>query len=126
MPRYNRDVENTLLNKFAFSLASTKGKDHRWLELTLPGLPTIKTKFSHTKEDIREPLWQRIAMQLHVRPQYLTGMIDCYNSREAYYNQVRTDPSPPWPGWMRRTATQPEEPTKKRANQKKRKRKRGR
>ena len=97
MPRYNRDVENKLLNKFAFSPALTKADDHRWFELKLPGLPVIITRFSHTKEDIRDPLWKIIATQLHVRPQYLTGMIDCHNTREAYYKQVRADPFPPWP-----------------------------
>jgi hypothetical protein len=126
MPRYNREIENTLLNKFAFTPAPTRGKDHRWLELTLPGLPAIFTKFSHTREDIGDPLWRKIAMQLRVRPQYLTGMIDCRNSRDAYYKQVRTDPFPPWPHLMRGTATQPEEPIKQRADQKKRKGKRRR
>jgi hypothetical protein len=126
MPRDNREVENTLLNKFAFASARTRGDDHRWLELTLPGLPTIITRFSHTREDIGDPLWRRIAMQLRVRPQYLTGMVSCSKSKEAYYTQVRTDPFPPWGHLMRGTASKPEEPSKQPTPQKKRKGKRKR
>jgi hypothetical protein len=115
MPRDNREVENTLLNKFAFAPARARGDDHRWLELTLPGLPTIITRFSHTREDIGDPLWRRIAMQLRVRPQYLTGMVSCSNSREAYYTQIRTDP---FNHMMRGTASKPEEPPKRPAQKK--------
>jgi hypothetical protein len=121
MPRDNREVESTLLNKFVFTPARTRGNDHRWFELTLPGLPTIATKFSHTREDIGDPLWRKIAMQLRVRPQYLTGMISCSNSREAYYTQVRTDPFPPWSHLIRGSASKAEEPSKQQAAQKKRK-----
>lgn len=124
MPRYNRDVERTLLGKFAFVAAP--GTDHRWFQLKLPGLPPIITKFSHTKEDIRDPLWQKIAQQLRVRPQYLTGMIDCHNSREAYYQQVRTAPNPPWPHFTREVSAQPDLPSKRRGPKKKRKAKRKR
>jgi hypothetical protein len=92
MARDNREVETTLLNKFAFSRASTKGVDHRWVQLVLPGLPAILTKFSHTREDIGETLWKKIAVQLRVQSHYLSGMIDCTNSREDYYSKVRTDP----------------------------------
>jgi hypothetical protein len=124
MPRDNREVENKLLNKFAFAPARTRGDDHRWLELTLPGLPAIVTRFSHTREDIGDPLWRRIAMQLRVRPQYLTGMVSCSNSREAYYKQVSTDPFPPWGHLLRGNATQPAEPIKPSADKKRRKGKR--
>src|SRR2546423_13828399 len=124
MPRSNREVENILLHKFAFEPAPTRGDDHRWLQLTLPGLPSIITRFSHTREDIGDPLWRKIAMQLRVCPQYLTGMISCSHSRDDYYNQVRTDPFPPLSYLMRGTATRPEESAKQRTVQKKRKGKR--
>lgn len=109
MARDNREVEATLLSKFAFT-RSKKAADHRWVELTLPGLPSIKTKFSHTRQDISDSLWRMIASQLRVHSSYLNGMIDCTNSQTAYYQQVRTDPHPPWTHLMRGTATRPERP----------------
>lgn len=121
MARDNREVENTLLNKFAFSRATTKSGDHRWLRLSLPGLTPIFTKFSHTREDIGVHLWQKIATQLRVLPNYLNGMIDCSNDREAYYTQVRTDPHPPWNHLMRGTATRPEKPTTRKRRKAKKK-----
>ena|SRR5947209_998732 len=95
MPRRNRDVENLLLTKFAFE-ASTHSDKHRWVKLQLPGLPAITTFFSHTKEDIGDQLWKKIARQLKVRTNYLNGMMDCTNSRDDYYQKVRDDPYPPW------------------------------
>lgn len=109
MSRDNREVENTLLNKFAFTRASTRAGDHRWLQLELPELPPIVTKFSHTREDIGDSLWKKIAGQLRVQANYLTGMINCRKNREDYYKQVRTDPHPPWSHLMRGTAIRREE-----------------
>lgn len=106
MARDNREVEKTLLNKFAFTSVPEK-VDHRWLRLKLPDLPPILTMFSHTREDIGDVLWKRIAKQLRVQSRYLSGMIDCSNNREAYYSQIRTDPQPPWEYLMRGTATHP-------------------
>jgi hypothetical protein len=103
MARYNREVEATLQSKFAFA-SFKKGGDHRWFELKLPGLPPIATKFSHAKQDIGDAIWKMIARQLRVPSNYLTGMIDCSNSREAYYQKVRTEPNPPWGHPMRETA----------------------
>ena len=96
MPYRNRDVENVLVDKFGFVAASGHEEGHRWVELKLPGLPVIATKFSHKREDIRDKLWGIIAKQLRVRKSYLNGMIDCNNSREDYYQQVVTDPFPPF------------------------------
>jgi|ERR1700733_940843 hypothetical protein len=94
--RSNRDIENKLVTKFQFS-PSQRAADHRWYELTLPDLPKIATCFSHGKQSIGPDLWKRIAHQLRVRPRYLDGMIDCSNDKEAYYEQVRNNPFPPWP-----------------------------
>lgn len=100
MARDNREVEKTLLSKFAFS-SITEKIDHRWVRLVLPDAPPILTKFSHTREDIGPALWKLIARQLRVSAHYLSGMIDCRNSREAYYAQLRTDPQPSWSHLMR-------------------------
>jgi len=106
MARDNREVEKTLLTKFAFSSIPEK-IDHRWLRLKLPDLPPILTKFSHTREDIGDVLWKMIAKQLRVQSHYLSGMIDCRNSREAYYAQIHADPQPPWSHLMHGTVTHP-------------------
>jgi hypothetical protein len=63
----NREVEDTLRDKFGFVDASTREDGHRWVELKLPDLPVIATKFSHTREEIRDKLWGIIAKQLRVR-----------------------------------------------------------
>ena len=104
MPRHNRDVERTLIKKFNFARADRRADDHRWLQLKLDDLPAIYTKFSHTREDISERIWGLIALQLKVRVPYLNGMIDCTNSREAYYNLLETGPYPPWPNFSSKAA----------------------
>ena len=95
MARDNRGVEKTLLSKFAFRTVTEK-IDHRWVRLVLPDAPPVLTKFSHTREDIGPVLWKLIAKQLRVSAHYLSGMIDCSNSREAYYAQLRANPQPSW------------------------------
>jgi len=101
MPRRNRDVESTLLNKFEFVESTTRSNNHRWVELKLPDLPVIATFFSHGKQEIGDLLWKKIARQLRVRTSYLNGMIDCTNTRDAYYKQVKDDPYPPWDNLLR-------------------------
>lgn len=96
MARDNRAVENRLLNKFGFTDSTNRGNKHRWIEITLPGLPVIATYFSHTREDIGPVLWNKIAKQLRVRPSFLNGMIDCTKSKENYEEQVSTAPYPPF------------------------------
>lgn len=96
MPRRNREVEDTLLNKFQFERSRKRSADHRWLQLKLPGLPPIHTHFSHGRQDIGDTLWSLIAKQLRVRKTFLNEMIDCTKSREEYYKQVAEDPYPPW------------------------------
>ena len=92
----NRDVESILLDKFQFAESTTRSDSHRWVELTLPGLPVIATYFSHARQDIGDNLWGKIARQLRVRKTYLNEMIECTKSREEYYKQVKEAPFPPW------------------------------
>ncbi len=117
MPRDNREVERTLINRFRFERADRKADDQRWLQLKLENLPAIFTKFSHTREDISDAIWGKIALQLKVRTPYLNGMIDCSNSRGDYYEKVRTDPFPPWPIF---THTAPKQKNKKEKRRKRR------
>lgn len=96
MPHDNRDVERCLINKFGFTRSQTRADDHRWVEITFPGLPVIATKFSHSREDIGRVLWSKIAKQLRVRTAFLEGMIDCHNGPDDYEHQIRNDPFPPF------------------------------
>lgn len=100
MPRDNRAAENTLITKFEFTECRGRADDHRWIELKLPGLPVVRTHFSHTKESIGSTLWGKIAAQLKVHSPYLDGMIDCKNCRDDYYEKVKDDPYPPWPDYI--------------------------
>ena len=96
MPYKPREIESLLQNKFGFSLSHGHSSDHRWYQLQLPGLPTILTKVSHNKRDIYGKIEGAMARQLRVRKQYFRGMMDCTNSQEEYYRQVREDPIPPF------------------------------
>ena len=96
MPYKPKEVERKLRDKFAFSVAKEHGFDHRWFELKLSGLPAILTKVSHNRKEIGANLEGKIARQLRVRTRYFRGMIDCTNTREDYYRQVREDPYPPF------------------------------
>lgn len=96
MARNPGEISRCLQSKFDFAPAKNRSPDHQWYELHLPGLPTILTKLSHGKKDIGAKLEGKIARQLRVRTQFFRKMIDCTRSREDYYQQVRTDPYPPW------------------------------
>lgn len=98
--RFNRDIEDKLLDKFEFVESTNREDSHRWLELKLAGLPTIRTFFSDGNQHVGPDLWKKIAHQLKVRPNYLDGMIDCTNDKDAYYEKVRNDPYPPWPAYV--------------------------
>jgi hypothetical protein len=56
----------------------------------------ILTKVSHSKQDIGPKLEGKIARQLRVHKPYFEEMMDCTNSREDYYQQVRESPFPPF------------------------------
>jgi hypothetical protein len=91
-----RELEKTLQGKFDFSPAPNRSSDHRWYELTLPGLPTIATKVSHSRKEIGRNLEGKIARQLRVRKKFFQEMVACTQSQQDYYQQVRTDPYPPF------------------------------
>jgi hypothetical protein len=90
------EIENVLQVKFGFIRAKGHSSDHHWYELRLKGLPAILTKVSHSKKEIGSQLAGKIARQLRVRKIYFEGMLDCTNSREDYYRQVRGSPFPPF------------------------------
>ena len=93
MPYRPRQIESILQSKFGFEPSTA---DHRWLQLQLPGLEPIVTKTPHDRREIGRRLEGLIARQLRVRHKYFRGMMDCTNSRDAYREQVTTDPYPPF------------------------------
>lgn len=96
MPLKIKTVEERLQEKFGFSRAEHRSDDHRWYELTLPGIPTISTKFSHGAKELSSTLEGLIAKQLRVRKAYFVEMIECTKSSAEYREQVRTAPFPPF------------------------------
>jgi len=96
MPIKPNELEGSLTGKFGFVPARERSRDHRWYELKLQGLPLIATKVSHCRAEIGTKLAAKIARQLRVRHPYFEGMINCSNSRQDYYQQVRENPYPPW------------------------------
>src|SRR5713101_5136753 len=96
MPRKPRDIEKALTTKFGFTPASSRSSDHRCYELTLPGLPPIHTKLSHSKADIGPNLEGKIARQMRVRKPFFDSMMKCHKTRDEYYAQIRADPYPPF------------------------------
>jgi hypothetical protein len=96
MPYKPSKIEHALQGKFDFTLSDRHSPDHRWYELSLPGLPIIATRVSHSKKEIGPKLEGKIARQLRVPTQFFREMIDCTKNREDYYTQVREAPYPPW------------------------------
>ncbi len=96
MPLKVKVVEERLLNKFGFALADHRSVDHRWYELTLPGIPTISTKFSHGVKELSVTLEGLIAKQLRVRKAYFVEMVECSKSSDEYRQQVSNAPFPPF------------------------------
>jgi len=96
MPYKPKEVERKLQDKFLFGPAEGHSSDHHWFQLELPGLPAILTKVSHNREEIGAKLEGKIARQLRVHIGYFRGMMDCMNTREKYYRQVRENPYPPF------------------------------
>ena len=93
MPRKSRDIGRLLKNKFRFAEYTT---DHTWYELTLPDCQTIKTKLSLGTREYGKLLEGKVARQLRVRKPFYEKMMSCTASCEDYYEQVSTDPYPPW------------------------------
>lgn len=94
MPHDPKDIEQSLVHKFGFDLDDSR--THRFLQLKLPGRPTITTMISHSKKEYGKRLEGKVARQLHVRQPFFVEMIDCTRSREDYYEQVQKDPYPPF------------------------------
>jgi hypothetical protein len=94
VPLKARDVKASLTKKFGFApLAQGKDHDHEWLAVTLPDAGRVAVMFSRNDAELRDVLLGRICRQLRVLRPYLNGMIECSNTREAYYRKI-ADESP--------------------------------
>lgn len=100
MPYKPAELERQLGHKFGFAKSPVGHKKSRdtWYEITLPGLPKIATRVSrHTTEiGADSDLIGWMADNLHVRRKFFMEMFACKRDREAYYEQVRADPYPPF------------------------------
>jgi len=90
------EIEGVLKTKYGFTKSKHHSSDHPWYELRLPGLPVIATYVSHNNKEVGPDLLTKMARQLRVRKPFFDGMMGCTQSREAYYQQVRDDPYPPF------------------------------
>lgn len=93
MPYRPREIIDCLVHKFGFT---QDNRDHKFLNLRLPGCPPVRTKVSHGRRQIPIAIQTLIARQLRVTNRYFQGMIDCTNDRDDYYRQVETAPPPSW------------------------------
>jgi hypothetical protein len=93
MPYKPTQIEGMLRAKLKMS---PEDADHTWFRLQFEGLPPIRTKVPHHKDDIGDTLQGRIQKQLRVRKAFFKGLMDCPNSRADYERQVREDPYPPF------------------------------
>ena len=91
-----RLIERLLQTKFGFEEDKNRSVDHQWFVLRLEGLPDIVTKLSHSDREIGRKLEGMMARQLRVPKSFFSGMFECEHDREAYEDQVREDPKPPW------------------------------
>lgn len=96
MPLKAKDVEDKLLSKFHFSYSETRAVDHVWMEISIPGLPVISTKLSHSITELSDDLVGKMAKQVRVRANFFRQMIGCTKSRDEYIAQVCEDPFPPF------------------------------
>jgi hypothetical protein len=96
MPFKTQEVLGCLKRKFEFQDAKEHSDDHIWVELLLEDLPVICTKFSRGSRELSKKLEAHVARQLRVTKKFFNGMISCSHDRDAYYNQVRAAPVPPW------------------------------
>ncbi len=84
MPRKARDVRGKLTRKFLFEPAKGKATDHDYLQLTVPGVARIVTKFSWGQPEIRDDILSLMAKQLRVTNPMFAGMLDCNVTGDQY------------------------------------------
>ena len=102
MSRSAKDIRQCLEGKLGFVESEHKSDDHYWYELHLSGLPVITTKVSRgSKAHCDDSLEAKVAKQLHVRKSFYNRVMSCELNRQQYYDEVSTNPYPPFPNKTR-------------------------
>jgi len=70
-----RRVHRIFTEKFKFQTASGRSKDHKWLELFVPGYGRVYTKVSHGSGEIGKRVMAKMAKQIKVDLNFLKQMI---------------------------------------------------
>lgn len=84
-----RVLKRSLGTKFGLApITIGKDSDHEWLGVTVPGARPVAVMFSLNDADLGDVLVGLICKQLRVRRPYLNGMVQCSNSRQAYYQKL--------------------------------------
>ncbi len=94
MPFKSTKIERVLMSKFGFEECPGR-HSHRFLELQLEGLPTVRTMVSHGVDEPRAILQGKIARQLGVPSSMFEDMINCPVSRDDYISYLKTHPPVP-------------------------------
>ena len=83
-----RDIRRNLTKK---GFSENDKKDHIWLNYIDPdgNKTTVRTKISHGKEDIGDPLISAMAKQAHISKRQFIELVTCTLSGEEYYNIVK-------------------------------------
>ena len=89
----SHEIARQLKGKFTFGDADNRGDDHRWFELTLPDVPTVKVKVSHGNAEPGPTLVSKMAKQARVPSSFFKKMIECTRSKEQYYAVLRGAPA---------------------------------
>jgi len=93
MPFKPIEIERMLTGKLGMTASES---DHKWLEVHFIGLPPIRTKLPHHKEDVGSGLEGRIHRQLRVRKPFFMELMCCTKYRDDYEAILRKDPYPPF------------------------------
>lgn len=83
-----KDIISNLKKK---GFSEDRSKDHVWLNfLTSDGKKTIiRTKVSHGKSEITEPLITKMAKQVHLNKKQFIELVSCSLSGDVYYSIVK-------------------------------------
>jgi len=83
-----RDIRTNLIKK---GFKEDDKRDHIWLNYISPDgkKTTVRTKISHGKSSIGDPLIAKMAKQTHLSKADFLELVNCTLSGEDYYRQVR-------------------------------------
>lgn len=78
------------LLKKGFSVASNKSPDHKWVEFWHEGkLTRVKTKVSHSGEDINDFLIGQMSKQVYLTKKQFISFAECQINKEEYIQLLK-------------------------------------